>query len=221
MATRLFNCGFRRLARVSHLGAAGDSRARAPFGASLLELLVVLFIIGVMLGLLFPAIQSARGRVNANVCQNNVRQLGIAVSRYIDAKKRFPAPNQWTVDILKYVEEWDLAESISGGIPKGAKIGRPRLFSCPAQSEIDSSVEGVRVCHYVLVVDRPVPIRNYDQVRWDLHDREDSSQATNFDPWYIGPEISFADQQKLFAAKLGPHAGGAFYTHTGQVRGVD
>ena len=173
----------------------------------MIELIVVLFIISIMAGLLFPAIQKARSRVNANVCQNNVRQLSVAVSRFIDSKKRFPAPNEWPVDTLKYIEEWPLADAIANGIPKDAKLGRPKLFSCPAQPEVDSSVQGVHVCHYVLVVDRPLRTWDPTQVKWDLMDREELSRANSFDPWYIGPEISFADQQKLFAAQAGPHHG--------------
>jgi hypothetical protein len=39
-----------------------------------------------MASLLFPAIQSARMKVNTNVCQNNVRQVGMGVRRYIDTR---------------------------------------------------------------------------------------------------------------------------------------
>ena len=190
--------------------------------ATLLELLVVLFIIGIMFSLLFPALQAARARVDVNVCQNNVRQLGYAVRRYIDAKKRFPAPNHWTIDVLKYIEEDNLASTLPNVIPQGMKIGRPKLFSCPAQSEVYSSVVDVRVCHYTLVVDRPVPMGNVDQIRWDLNDREDLSRSEGpLDPWYIGPDISFTQQGHLYSTKMGPHPSGTFYDRNGQVRGAD
>lgn len=190
-------------------------------GASLIELIVVLFIIAVMMGLMFPAIQAARSKADTTACQNNVRQLGYAVSQYINTQKRFPAPNQWTIAVLKYVEEWPLAQAVANGIPKGAKIGRPKLFRCPAQPEVYSSVEDVYVCHYVMVVDRPVPLWNPDRIAWILHDREELSMSETFDPWYVGPEISFADQKKLFAAKAGPHPAGIFYDSNGQARGGD
>jgi hypothetical protein len=188
-------------------------------GASLLELLVVLFIIGMMASLLFPALQSARASVNRNVCQNNVRQLGYGVRRFIDSRKRFPAANHWTIDVLKYIEEWDLADGLARGIPQGVKVARPKIMHCPEQPEVDSSVEGVRVCHYVLVVDRPLRAASADKVRWELHDREELSRADSLDPWYIGPEITFAEQQTWFSTKSGPHESGLFYDANGQSRG--
>jgi hypothetical protein len=41
------------------------------------------------------------------------------------------------------------------------------------------------------------------------------------EPWYVAPEISFAEQQKWFAAKSGPHPSGVFYDSNGQTRGAD
>ena len=67
-------------------------------GASLIELLVVLFIMGIMMGLLFPAIQNARARASVTVCQNNVYQLQNALIQFISAKRRFPLPGRWSVD---------------------------------------------------------------------------------------------------------------------------
>jgi type II secretory pathway pseudopilin PulG len=47
--------------------------------ASLIELLVVIFIMGIMMGLLLPALQRARARADETVCENNVRQLKMAL----------------------------------------------------------------------------------------------------------------------------------------------
>jgi type II secretory pathway pseudopilin PulG len=185
--------------------------------------LVVIFIIGIMLSLLLPAVQSARGKATTTACLNNVRQLGFSVRRYIDTKKKFPDPGTWTLCTLKYIEEWDLADAIGTSPPVGAKIGRPRLFRCPAQSEPETTVPDVFTSHYVITVDRPTPRLRSDRVRWDMHDREDLSRSdgSSFDPWYVGPEINFAKQLALFGSKTGPHPSGVFYTHTGQTRGAD
>jgi prepilin-type N-terminal cleavage/methylation domain-containing protein/prepilin-type processing-associated H-X9-DG protein len=58
--------------------------SRRP-GFSIIELLVVIAIIGVLAGMLVPAAQLARGRVQKVACANNLRQLGIGITMYCDA----------------------------------------------------------------------------------------------------------------------------------------
>ena len=195
-------------------------RRRACLAASLLELIIVLFIISVMFGMLFPALQAARSKADSVACQNNVRQVGMALSRAIDVMDRFPQPNRWTIDILKWMEERPLADHIAAyGIPKNGQLARPPLLRCIAQPEFSSRVPDVGICHYVLVVDRPLRTDKRGNVRWDLHDRPLLSDEEPQAPWYVGPEISFAEQQHMFATMEGPHPSGVFYTSTGQTRG--
>lgn len=197
-------------------------KRRPCVGATLLELIIVLFIIGIMASLLFPALQAARSKADTTACQNNVRQLGFALSRAIAVMKRFPQPNHWTIDCLRFMEEGALYDQIMAhGIPKGAQYPRPKLMRCLAQLEFSSNVPDVGICHYVLVVDRPLRVDAKGGVRWDLHDRPRLTEDEPLDPWYIGPEISFAQRQNMLATMEGPHPSGLYYSSSGATLGGD
>jgi len=80
------------IVRILTLSKRGQSTVcnSPPRGFTLVELLVVIAIIGVLVGLLLPAVQAAREAARRMSCQNNTRNLTLAVINYESAQKNLP-----------------------------------------------------------------------------------------------------------------------------------
>jgi prepilin-type N-terminal cleavage/methylation domain-containing protein/prepilin-type processing-associated H-X9-DG protein len=108
---------------------------------SLIELLVVVSIIGVLIGLLLPAVQSSREASRRALCLNNLKQFGLAQHAYHDTQGHFPAGSEmapqpdagsdpWNVLILPQLEQSALYEHLQSD--PSAKDVVVEVFICPS-----------------------------------------------------------------------------------------
>ena len=122
---------------------------------TLVELLVVIAIIGILIGMLLPAVQQVREAARRTECMNKLRQQGLAILNYESARMKFPfgatggsnAPRNygpgWQLIILPELEQSKLAEGTNFVGNGNAKFNRGRwdgtvvnAFVCPS-SPID------------------------------------------------------------------------------------
>jgi prepilin-type N-terminal cleavage/methylation domain-containing protein len=68
-------------------GVHGGTR---PRGFTLIELLVVISIIGILVALLLPALDRAKGSAKSAACKSNLRQIGVGLRLYVDDFSGFP-----------------------------------------------------------------------------------------------------------------------------------
>jgi prepilin-type N-terminal cleavage/methylation domain-containing protein len=135
---------------------------------TLVELLVVIAIIGILIGMLLPAVQQVREAARRTACANNIRQIGLALMNYESAQQDFPPGWRtgnntvfvdepgwgWSAYLLPYIEQQNLYDQISFDIgiddPVHADSIQKQIpiYMCPSDPAPDVIDLNVHVDHY-------------------------------------------------------------------------
>ncbi len=161
-------------------------RQAARRGFTLIELLVVIAIIGVLVGMLLPAVQSVREAARRAECTNNMRQLGLALHGFESAFRVFPASGwtqagpgnpqgkyvSWRPLILPFVEQTALRDLYDVGLNwwEGSNLVTASvpvlLFQCPSTPNRGNVISAVaKSPRPALTFANPVAPTDYEAIQ--------------------------------------------------------
>ncbi len=142
---------------------------------TLVELLVVIAVIGILIALLLPAVQAVREAARRTQCQNNIKQLALAMQTYEGVHRQFPpslsfppgtalsgtatSPGEWSPQarLFPYLERDDLHEAIDFNFSYNSppntqiKVLRVRGLLCPSEVHDEQRLTNIGAAtHYPL-----------------------------------------------------------------------
>jgi prepilin-type N-terminal cleavage/methylation domain-containing protein len=129
---------------------SGKPDSLSQSGFTLIEVLVAIAIIGVLVALIFPAVQSAREAARRTQCENNLKQIGLASNSYVTLGEAFPIgyiawPNPpggaapgwaWSAALLPQLEQVPIFSAMNVNLP----------IDVPANATVRTATLAIYVC---------------------------------------------------------------------------
>ena len=142
----------------SPLSRLGEPGRPCNNGFTLIELLVVIGVIGILAGLLLPALARAKERGRSIKCVSNLKQIGLGIVYYTDDHEYYPPGRE------AGVTQWDLCVGtyVGGSLNPLVPEARTDLFMCPSATAINLGTvlnysANPNVCKEVTVTVGPTP----------------------------------------------------------------
>lgn len=125
---------------------------------TLLELVVVLAILGVLLGLLLPAVMKVRAVTNRIRCQNNLKQIGLACHNYHDSFGAFPPGyTAWpSLDATSTRPGWGWAARLLPFLEQDS-VHRLIHFDLPIEHPLNAEARNIPISVFICPADTDVP----------------------------------------------------------------
>jgi prepilin-type N-terminal cleavage/methylation domain-containing protein/prepilin-type processing-associated H-X9-DG protein len=147
---------------------------------TLIELLVVIAIIGVLIGLLLPAVQKVRESANRLKCQNNLHQMGLALHTFHGDHGSFPPGYRWTPivpdDPIRTDPGWGWAAFLLPYIDQG-NLHSQINFSSPLSIPSNTSIRTTQLPLFVCPSDRSTEVFQIQTTTGQLVDAATNSYA--------------------------------------------
>ena len=191
---------------------------------TLVELLVVIAIIATLIGLLLPAVQSAREAARRSSCQNNLKQIGLACLSYESAKRVYPYGNAlilaaanpvpkgtaassnlgsgWTLEVMPYSENTQLKD-----------LYKPNLnieANDPAIKQLRETPVPMYSCPTDYPMQLTVPSATWTNQYWPGSYRANAGRGNGSVTWYLWEDLPPPYQTSTSTANSGGtrvHAG--------------
>ncbi len=184
------------------VAAAGRRIKRSAF--TLVELLVVIAIIGILIGMLLPAVQQVRAAARRTACQNNLKQIGLAIHNYESGQMKFPPGQSWTATeaandpnrldyswmalILPQLEANNIYQQINFELPYRAPTNLAAIanvipgYICPSTSQTDGIREGNVIVELDDVVGLNLGCTDYMGISGPSDNEDNPITGSQYDP---------------------------------------